>query len=259
MKIARILVAMSVALALCATSAFSQKQLGFESETEQWWELSVSGGWGIYQSAVNHINVNGGSPFLFDDGSDNGGSFRAELGWGTSENFMLGFGLWYARGSDDAVSPEVADPLYEPAPSDEFLYFRSVTHTLVAPYLTARYFFKNDGHMRYFFSGGTMLGVSRATFRFNTEDLLSGELRGERDIGDTQVGLFGSIGLRRVLSSSLSFGAEVGYRHVDEMKLDQGDVLIVSPPFGPEALLISSRLNADYSGPFAMVSFVARL
>jgi hypothetical protein len=245
-------------LALGISPVHAERNIDFGSPADQWYEISVSGGWGLFQSAPNNDNLNGGSPYLFEDGPASSATIRAEVGWGISENLILSAGLWYSRASADASSDETTPANYEQDPNDDFTFYRSVTHHLTAPYMKTTYLFRHSGKRQYFLSGGMILGIGRATLKHHTTGLDIGEISSKRNLGDTRIGIFGSLGLRQSLSGVFSFEGEIGYRYFERMQLDLGENYIVTPPIGPMALVVQDELNVDYAGPFAMVSITLR-
>ncbi len=258
MRYLRLYLVTLAVLSFGVSHSHAQEKLGFDSPAAQWYEFSLSGGWGLYQSAANNGNPNGGSAYLFDDGPASSGAIRAEIGWGTTQDIVLSFGLWYSRASAQASSGETTPADYQPDPNDDFVFNRSVTHHLTAPYVNGKYFFHRTRSQRYFLSGGMILGIARATFKYNTSGLDSGERSGSRNLGDTRIGIFGSIGFNHALSSVLSLQGEAGYRYFEHMRLDIGDSYTVSPPIGPTALVISDVLRVDYAGPFALIGITLR-
>jgi hypothetical protein len=247
--------------AFCVSSSFAEKNLNFSSTTPQWYEFTLSGGWGLYQSAANYENLNGGTDYLFDDGSKSSGTIRAEVGWGASESSVLSLGIWYSRSAGAKASSDETTPAdYTPDPNDDYVFNRSVVHHLTAPYMRVRHFFHDTRHGRYFFSGGMVLGIARATLKYSTSGIDEGDRAGSVSLGDTRIGIFGSVGFKHSMSPILSLEGELGYRYFDHMALARGEHAITTPPypFGPSAFRLPSALKVDYAGPFALLGITLR-
>lgn len=224
---------------------YAQNMEGINSSQKRF-EIGFGGGWGLYSMGninKHYINEVG----IFDDHIDNGPNVFGEIGYFISPNVSANLGVTYLHGGIISRVNAILPGGYS-GEVDSVLVEESVTITALAPELKIKYRLPIK-KMDLFFGGGTAWCLGQC--------VLKSTILPERSISLTSsftaqgIGFLASTEAWYNLNKTLSFGAEIGYRHFATGDLKNGD----NDGYGKVGTVMSLRnykVNLDFSGPFIL-------